>query len=65
MEFRKPNCEVCTHQEVCFQKSMLETIVEDMKSLKYFGDREYGSLLSCFRVDVNCKHFAREGRQEV
>ena len=61
MEIRKPNCEVCIHYEICFQKSMLGTIVDDMKTMKYLGKKEYSSLLTYFRVDVNCKHFTRKG----
>lgn len=35
MEIRKPNCEVCIHYEICFQQSMLSTIVDDMPDMKY------------------------------
>lgn len=61
MEIRKPNCEVCIHYEICFQKSMLGTIVDDMKTMKYLGKKEYSSLLACFGIDVQCQHFTRKG----
>lgn len=61
MEIRKPNCEVCIHYEICFQQSMLSTIVDDMKTIKYLGKKEYSSLLTCFSIDVQCQHFTRKG----
>ena len=49
------------HYEICFQKSMLGTIVDDMKTMKYLGKKEYSSLLTCFSIDVKCQHFTRKG----
>lgn len=40
MKIKRPNCDVCIHSEVCFQKSMSQSIVEDMGKVKHFNTKE-------------------------
>lgn len=59
MEIRTPNCDACIHNEVCFQKSMLGSIVDDIKKTKRLNDKDYASLMTCFSMDFMCQHFCK------
>lgn len=60
MKIKRPNCDVCIHSEVCFQKSMSQSIVEDMGKVKHFNTKEQASLLTCFSLELVCQHFVNK-----
>lgn len=57
MQIKRPNCDVCIHSEVCFQKSMAASIVDEIGKLKHLGNRDFISLISCFSLQLNCRYF--------
>ena len=65
MQIKRPNCEVCIHSEVCFQKKMAQSIVEDMGKVKHFNTKEYASLMTCFSMKLECQHFLKKAGEEA
>lgn len=60
MQIKRPNCDICIHSEVCFQKSMAGSIVDEIGKIKHLGNKDYISLLSCFSLQLNCHHFKKD-----